>query len=277
MPQFTADDGLRLNYEEDGSGPPLLCLAGLTRNVRDFEPVVDHFATRARVIRLDTRGRGASDFDPDFRNYTVQREGQDALNLLDHLGLDSVPILGTSRGGLIAMLLAITHKNRLSGVFLNDIGPVVDRDGIDFILGYLGQRPPYRDYDDAADRLPADKARDYANVDRATWRRFAERLWIEAPDGLDLRYDPALATAAKAQLDTEESPDLWPLYDALDGLPLAILRGANSDLLSRETVAEMRRRRPDALFAEVADRGHVPFLDEPESLDLIDRFLESLT
>ena len=277
MPGFQTDDGLCLHYEDQGTGIPLLCLAGLTRNGRDFEPVAQHFADKARVLRLDTRGRGASDFDPDHRNYNVLRESEDALGLLDHLGIDKAAILGTSRGGLIAMSLAIGHRDRLLGVFLNDIGPLVEPGGLAHIFGYLGKRPPYKTYDDAADRLGQDMGRWFPNVDRATWRTYAERVWREAPDGLDLRYDPKLRKAVMEQSAGDQMPDLWPLYDALEGIPIAFLRGQNSDLLSEETAAKMRARHPGVLYAEVPDRGHVPFLDEPQSIGLLNRFLEELT
>lgn len=274
---FDAPDGLRLAYADEGAGHPILCLAGLTRNMRDFEPVVERFAGRARIIRMDLRGRGASAFDPDHGNYNPVVEGRDALALLDHLGLARVTILGTSRGGLIALGLGNSHAHRLHGVILNDIGPVIDARGLAVIMGYLGSRPGYASYEDAADRLPGAMAPRFANVPRATWRAYAERLWREAPDGLDLRYDPHLRTAVIEQSATGALPDLWPLFDGLKAMPSALIRGANSDLLSPETAAEMRRRHPEMLYAEVPDRGHVPFLDEPEAVGLIETYLERFT
>ncbi|TCO72807.1 alpha/beta fold hydrolase [Rhodovulum euryhalinum] len=274
MQRFAADDGLWLAYDDQGTGTPLLCLAGLTRNMDDFEPVVEQFADRARIIRLDTRGRGGSDHDPDFMNYNLIREGRDALALLDHLGLARAAILGTSRGGLIAMVLAAGHKDRLIGVCLNDIGPMVDPVGMGYIMSYLGKRPELADYDAAAARLEQTMARRFPGVTRAQWRVYARRLWDEAPDGLALRYDPRLRHAVAEASATGAMPDLWPLFDALAGLPVALIRGANSDILSADTAAEMRRRRPDMIHAEVADRGHVPFLDEPESVAAIAAFLE---
>ncbi|MEX5729862.1 pimeloyl-ACP methyl ester carboxylesterase [Rhodovulum iodosum] len=273
---FRSRDGLRLAYDVAGSGPPLLCLAGLTRNMDDFEPVIEHFADRARIIRLDSRGRGGSDHDPDFMNYSLLCEGRDVLDLLDHLGLAKVAILGTSRGGLIAMTLAVGHKQRLTGVCLNDIGPMIDPAGLGYIMSYLGKRPGYADFDDAADQLVTKMARRFPGVSRETWRTYATRLWDEAPDGLALRYDPNLRHAVAEASATDAMPDLWPLFDALDGLPLAVIRGVNSDILSAETLHEMQRRRPDMIAAEVPDRGHVPFLDEPESLAALSAFLDRL-
>ncbi|MBL3573236.1 alpha/beta hydrolase [Rhodovulum sulfidophilum] len=276
MTRFAADDGRMLAYDDRGRGTPLLCLAGLTRNMDDFEPVLDAFADRARVIRLDTRGRGGSDRDPDFMNYNLIRESRDALNLMDHLGLDRVAILGTSRGGLIAMMLAASHKDRLSGVCLNDIGPLVEPRGMANIMSYLGLPPGYADYDDAAAQL-ALKMRDrFPGVGRDQWRAYARRLWDATPDGLALRYDPALRHAVMEQSATDALPDLWPLFDALDGLPLALIRGAHSDILSPETASEMQRRRPDMIFAEIPDRGHPPFLDEPAAVAAIATLLERI-
>ncbi|SIO54099.1 Pimeloyl-ACP methyl ester carboxylesterase [Rhodovulum sp. ES.010] len=276
MKRFAADDGLRLAYDDRGEGTPLLCLAGLTRNMDDFEPVVERFAERARIIRLDTRGRGGSDHDPDFMNYNLIREGRDALNLLDHLGLARAAILGTSRGGLIAMTLAAGHRDRLSGICLNDIGPMIDPKGMGYIMSYLGRRPGLADHDAAAEKLQAKMAEGFPGVSRAQWRAVSRRCWDEAEDGLALRYDPRLRNAVAEASATGAMPDLWPLFDALKGLPLALIRGANSDILSPGTAAEMRRRRPDMIYAEVADRGHVPFLDEPESVAAIAAFLERL-
>jgi len=273
---FTTSDGIRLAYDVQGEGPPLLCLAGLTRNMDDFEPVLE-FADRAQIIRLDSRGRGASDYDPDFMNYTIPQEGADALALLDHLGIDKAAILGTSRGGLIAMALALIAKERLSGVLLNDIGPEMDPEGLSHIMDYLGRPSAYRSFDDATDKLPKALGTQFPNVSPAQWRVYARRIWTEGERRLQLRYDPKLRDAIEAQSVTGDLPDLWPLFDALDGLPLALLRGENSNLLTRACMEEMQRRRPDMIAAEVRDRGHVPFLDEPESHAVIAKFIEAIS
>jgi pimeloyl-ACP methyl ester carboxylesterase len=274
---FQSADGLRLAYDDQGSGHPILCLAGLTRNMADFETVLDRFGDSARIIRLDSRGRGQSDWDPDYLNYTVPQEAQDALTLLDHLGLDKVTILGTSRGGLIAMGLAAGFPNRLHGVILNDIGPEIAPQGLTHIMGYLGNRPGYLDYEEAASRLPDDMAPAFRNVSHDQWRAYARRLWRQEPDGLDLRYDPRIARSVVEQSAADEAPDLWPLFDALTQLPVGLIRGANSDLLLPETASEMVRRHPGLIFADVPDRGHVPFLDEPEAVGVIQTYLEQMT
>ena len=274
---FTTDDGLRLAYDDAGTGVPLICLAGLTRNMTDFDFVRPHLLKHCRVIRMDYRGRGRSDFDEDYHNYNVLREAHDVIGLMDHLGLKRAAILGTSRGGIISMILAGSHKDRLLGVCLNDIGPLIEPEGLAYIFGYLGVSPKYQNYDEAADGMSEANAKRFPGVSRARWRTHAEHLWRETPEGLALRYDKLLRKIMLEQSASDTMPDMWLLFEALKGVPLALSHGGNSDLLSDATVAEMRRRRPDLLYVKVPDRGHVPFLDEPEALDLIERFLSSLS
>lgn len=277
MPYFKTSDGLSLAYDDVGSGTPLLCLAGLTRNMDDFEPVVDAFRAQARIIRLDSRGRGKSDFDPTFMNYSVLQEAHDVLTLLDVLSLDQVAILGTSRGGLIAMTLAAIAPQRLSGVILNDIGPDIDPEGMSHIMGYLGRPPAFSSLSDAVSKLPAIMAPAFSNISEQQWHAYARRLWTEGASQLELRYDPKLRDALEAQAKLGDMPDLWPLFDAFGDIPVGVLRGENSNILSPGCVAEMQRRRPDMMFASVANRGHVPFLDEPECAQLISSFLRQMT
>ncbi len=272
---FTASDGVRLAYRDAGAGPVFLCLAGLTRNGSDFDFLAPHLPP-LRLIRPDYRGRGASArAAPD--SYTIPREAQDVIELLDHLGIERAAILGTSRGGLIAMTLAATAPRRLSGVVLNDIGPEIAPEGLALIDSYLGRPPPWKTLDEAARArasLPG-----FANVPPARWQAEVRHLFKETPQGLALRYDPALRIAFEAAAQAghdQPPPDLWPLFDALAGLPLGLIRAQNSNILSPETAAEMRRRRPDMQFAQAPDRGHVPFLDEPGSLALINSFLERI-
>ena len=190
------------------------------------------------------------------------------VELMDTLGLEKATIVGTSRGGIIAMLMAATVKDRLAGVVLNDIGPVIEPKGLEIIMGYVGVPPRGQNYDEVAGALMAAQGAAFGDVDLARWRVCAERWFEETGDGVALRYDPKLRDALLAA-EKQGPVDLWPLFDALAGIPLALIRGANSDLLSRETVAEMSRRRPDMAVAEVPNRGHVPFLDEPEAVAVI--------
>jgi len=274
MPRFNTSDGLSLFYEIEGSGLPLLCLSGLTRDCRDFEYVLPHFEG-CQVIRLDYRGRGKSDWATDFTTYNIMREAQDAMELLDHLGLDKAAILGTSRGGLIAMVLAATLKTRLIGVALNDIGPELDPNGLDVIMGYLGIKPKANTLEDAASAR-AHVMRDmFPNVPMTRWMEEVGKFFVQTPDGLDLSYDPKLRDAVEATSHAAV-PDLWPWYEALSDLPLAILRGANSDLLTQACYEDMLKRIPKATGAVIADRAHVPFQNEPEAVALLQAWIAKM-
>jgi pimeloyl-ACP methyl ester carboxylesterase len=269
MARFTSSDGLSLFFTDEGAGLPLLCLSGLTRNGRDFDFVAPHL-NGVRLIRMDYRGRGRSDRGP-IESYQVPVEARDAVALLDHLGVAQAAVLGTSRGGLIAMLLAATAKDRLLGVALNDIGPEIAQAGLDFIAEYLGKPPTLPDHASVAARRAATMT-GFDGVPESRWLEEAERLYDAVPGGLALNYDPGLRQAVLGG-GAQPAPDLWPLFDALEGLPLCALRGENSDLLTSETFSEMARRRPDMIAVTVPGRGHVPFLDEPESLAALQRWL----
>ncbi|WP_371168311.1 alpha/beta fold hydrolase [Aliiroseovarius sp. 2305UL8-7] len=274
MQHFTARDGLTLAYRDEGEGLPILALAGLTRNSDDFSFVAPHLS-RIRLIRMDYRGRGQSDWGP-YQTYTVPQEADDALMLLDHLGIDQAAILGTSRGGLIAMGLAATAKDRLLGACLNDIGPVIDPQGLDFIKGFLGRRPSARFFKDASDaRAQIMEASGFHGVPPERWEAEVRHLYTQTENGLQNRYDPALREAV-LEAGAQPIPDLWPYFDALQGLPLALIHGENSDILTPDTVNEMQRHNPKMRYARVPDRGHVPFLDEPEALEVIHDWLEDM-
>ena len=273
MPRFTTSDGLSLHYSDEGQGLPVLALAGLTRNGSDFDYVAPHLKG-VRLIRLDYRGRGKSDWADDWATYSIPIEARDAVELLDHLAINKAAILGTSRGGLIAMVLAATVKDRLLGIALNDIGPALDTAGLDVIKTYIGQNPVWKTHAEAAAERPAAMA-GFANVPAERWLAEVKKLYVETPDGLTLTYDPKLRDAVLAAA-SELAPDLWPLFDLMQGLPLACIRGANSDLLSRDTLLQMQARRPDMIAATVPDRGHIPFLDEPEALDALTKWLKEM-
>ena len=274
MAFFKTSDGLRIYFEETGSGAALLCLAGLTRNSKDFSYFAPH-ATDVRLITMDYRGRGQSDYDPDYMNYNVLREAHDVVELLDHLGLEKVTILGTSRGGLIAMALAASNPERLAGVVLNDVGPVIEAAGIAKIMDYVGKRPAAKTYDEAAAALKQIMEPQFPEVSLDVWRRQAEIQFEKTDDGLKLRYDEALRKALLEQSASGATPDLWLFFEALRDIPTGVIRGANSDVLGAATVEEMHARHPGLISAEVPDRGHVPFLNEPQSLDIIRKILDA--
>ncbi|KQI67264.1 hydrolase [Loktanella sp. 3ANDIMAR09] len=270
MPFFVAADGTQIYFEEAGTGTPVIALPGLTRNTTDFDHVAPHLD--CRLIRLDYRGRGQSDWAAP-ETYTVPVEASDVLALMDHLSLPKAAFLGTSRGGMIAMFLAATAKDRVLGIALNDIGPEIAKTGLSVIRAYVGQRPTQKTYAEAAAlraTLPG-----FANVPMDRWLAEVRQQYVQTDDGLELRYDPALAGTLGD--GSEPAPNLWLLFDAMVGLPLVMIRGANSDLLTTETFAEMQRRRPDAIVASVPDRAHIPFLDEDVSLEALHRWLGAMT
>ena len=251
----------------------MLCLPGLTRTTRDFDYLMPHIdLNKVRVIRTDYRGRGQSDW-ADHATYSIPQESADVLQLLDHLGIEQAAILGTSRGGLIAMGLALGAKQRLLGACLNDIGPELGTKGLEVIKNYVGKNPTYATHSEMAAAMPG-FMEGFAHVPASRWLEEVAKHYTETPEGLKITYDPKLLDALLAASGIEI--DLWPFFDALDGLPTALIRGANSDLLTAETAAEMRRRRPDMIFAEVPDRAHIPYLDEPESLAAIHEFLSKV-
>lgn len=265
---FTAADGAQIAFDDftvGHGGPVILCLSGLTRDMHDFDYLIRHLHD-VRVIRMDYRGRGKSDWT-GAATYTVPQEAADTLALLDHLGVDRAAIIGSSRGGLIAMYLAAVAKDRLTGICLNDVGPQLRVEGLRNIMAYVGVPPTAETLADVADRLPLNLT-GFANVPQSRWADEAVRHYRQGAGRVELTYDPALRDSF---LDAMKDPGAtaWPLFDACAGLPMALIHGAGSDLLGDDAVAEMRARRPDMIYALVPDRGHIPFLDEAESLAAI--------
>ena len=245
MIPFTTADGTTIAYDDRGTGLPVLCLPGLTRTMGDFAYVMPHLPP-CRLIRMDYRGRGDSGWS-GAATYSVPQEARDAVALLDHLGVAQAAVIGTSRGGLIGMLLAALARDRLLGLCLNDIGPEIERAGLERIKDYVGRNPSSRTHAALAAALPRNMP-GFVNVPDSRWLEEARLHYHQGPEGLTITYDPALRDAFLAAFDGPPA-DLWPLFDACLGLPLATIRGANSDLMSAATLAEMQRRRPDLIAA----------------------------
>lgn len=269
---FKTPDGTKLAFKDEGEGIPVLALAGLTRDCHDFDYMARHLP-HIRLIRMDSRGRGASAWTgPD--TYTVGQETHDALALLDHLGVDKVAVIGSSRGGLLAMVMAIAHKERLLGICFNDVGPVLERSGLERIGTYLGIAPTLHTLEEVAERMPSVMP-GFHGVSDFRWVEEAIRHFVQYDGYVGLNYDPALRVAFEAAM-AAPPVDLWPLFDACADLPLALIRGANSDVLTAATAYAMHQRRPDMHYAEIPNRGHIPFLDEPESLRCIHTWLDAI-
>ena len=273
-----AGDGRRLHFRLWGNaaakGLPLLCLPGLTRNVDDFDAVALDTAARGerRVVAMDYRGRGLSDHDPDWKRYDLMVELDDLQQGLVALGIDRAIFLGTSRGGLITALMAISRPSAIAGAILNDIGPVIEPAGIARIRSYVGKIPLPATLDEGAATLRRLFSEQFPTQDEASWRRFAARTWEAGPDGMRLRYDPNLMRPLAAMAEAP-IPPFWEPVLALKAAPMLVIRGALSVLLSPETAREMIARHGDAEGFEVPDQGHAPLLEEPETLAVIARFV----
>uniref|UniRef100_UPI003BAAFE2F alpha/beta fold hydrolase n=1 Tax=Stappia sp. TaxID=1870903 RepID=UPI003BAAFE2F len=266
---FSASDGARLAYRDEGEGLPLLALAGLTRDGTDFDYLANDLRD-ARLIRLDSRGRGGSEWT-GADTYTVAQEAQDALALLDHLGIQRAAVIGSSRGGLLAMVMVAMQPARVAGICFNDVGPELERSGLERIGAYVGVPPAVQTLEEVADRMPA-AMKGFADVPAMRWAEEAVRHYIERPDGLKLPYDPELRRSFEEAM-AAPAVDLWPLYEACAGMPLALVRGANSDVLSAVTARRMADLCPHLRVANVPGRGHIPFLDEPEARTTIEAWL----
>lgn len=258
-----------------GEGPVLLLMHGLTRNAADFEPLAAHLAGTYRLIVPDQRGRGLSDWDPDPVRYRPDVYAADMLALLDGLGLAEAGVIGTSMGGLIAMVMAAVRPGAVRCLVLNDVGPVIEPAGLARIQGYVGPSAPFADWTEAAARCRANNAEAFPDFGDDDWLAFARRTCIEQADGrVAFAYDPQIAAGVGGSDPATVPPDLWPLWGLLDATPVLVVRGARSDLLARETVAEMGRRHSGVFVqTEVPRVGHAPILDEPAALGPIRQFL----
>ncbi len=277
-------DGLRLHYRDyparDGTGgdrPVVVCLPGLTRNARDFATLAEHLSARWRVICPEMRGRGDSDYSKNSATYTPITYVQDVNLLFDGLGFDRIIIIGTSLGGLMAMILAMIDAKRLAGVVLNDVGPVIDPAGLARIRDYVGQAKSYPTWMHAARDLMEDHGAAFPDFSVEDWLAMAKRVMVLGQNGR-IVYDYDMKIAEPFATAGGEVPvvDMWPAYEALAGRPLLLLRGGLSDLLSPETLAEMAHRIPEAEVVEVPRVGHAPLLDEAEALAGIERLLAKL-
>jgi pimeloyl-ACP methyl ester carboxylesterase len=254
----------------------VLCLAGLTRNGRDFHRLATRLAgaqAGARdVYALDGRGRGYSEHDPDWRRYSLLVEADDALDFMTMTGLVGAAIVGTSRGGLVAMLMAVLRPCALAAIVLNDIGPVVEREGLARIAAWVGRIPLPASWDEAAQIVHELNRRQFPAVPPEVWAE-AGRAWFNEINGLPAPgYDPNLAKAVAAM--DGPVPELWPQFGALARVPVLAIRGQNSDVLSARTLEEMRARHPCLEALTVPGQGHAPFLGEAPTAAIIAAFLE---
>jgi pimeloyl-ACP methyl ester carboxylesterase len=276
---FSAPDGLKLHAIDagprGGARLPLVCLHGLARTVEDFRELIEALASGdapRRVLALDLRGRGLSARDPNPDNYSVPVELGDVLALLDVAGVERAVFVGTSRGGILSMAMGAARPRAVAGAVLNDVGPVIEMAGLLRIKNYVGRMPKPADYAEAAGLLRAAMGNQFPAFEPADWEDYARRTWQETERGLELRYDPALSRALAVLDAGDPLPVLWPQFDALAHAPMMVIRGKYSDLLSPETVAAMRARRPDLAVLEVTGQGHAPVLTDERTIEPIRKF-----
>ncbi|TCT11521.1 pimeloyl-ACP methyl ester carboxylesterase [Tepidamorphus gemmatus] len=277
----SARDGLLLHardYGPTGSDRlPVVCLPGLTRTCRDFHELAVHLSSATgrprRVVTMDFRGRGASGWDRDWRRYAPLVEMEDVLDLLVAARIDRACFVGTSRGGIVAMLLGAARPTAIAAVVLNDVGPEIDGRGLLRIKNMLAATGAPRSWEDAVVGLRAAHAAHFPGIDAEGWEAFARKTYDDR-NGRPVRaFDPKLTRTLEAIDYSQPLPTMWPQFDSLAHVPVMVVRGANSDILSRETVTRMQERRADLDVLEVADAGHAPMLVEPHILSRIAAFV----
>ena len=265
---LTAQDGLRLHVREYGlrTGPalPIVCLPGLARTVADFDglaPALANGPPARRVIAIDSRGRGQSEYDSNADNYNVAVELNDVVTVLTALEIGPAVFVGSSRGGILTMLLAVAHPTAIAGAVLHDIGPLIEPKGLARIKSYVGKLPRPRSYAEGAEILRRLSDAQFPTLTGEQWLAAAQRTWKTEDGELVPTYDVRLSRTL-AEFDIERPlPPLWNEFDALARVPILVIHGANSDILSESTVAAMRARHPTVDAVEVADQGHVPLFD----------------
>jgi pimeloyl-ACP methyl ester carboxylesterase len=276
---YPTSDGLSLYYREYGAGKDVVvCLPGLTRNSKDFHEIATHLATSYRVLCLDLRGRGQSDWDPDWRNYNPAVYINDIWSLVEQLGLDNFIMIGTSLGGILAMIMASQKPDRVRAVILNDVGPQADPVGYARILASFNQQnEEVKDWQDAARQCKQSHHISLPDMADEFWQSHAHKTFREGNDGRPvIEMDPNIGEAIrKGDLSRIAGiqVDPWDTFTSLD-MPCLVLRGELSDILSEEIVERMTQVKPDLKTAVIPNRGHAPLLYEPGSLAAIDGFLE---
>jgi pimeloyl-ACP methyl ester carboxylesterase len=260
----TAQDGLRLHVREYGSRTapalPAVCLPGLARTVGDFDALAPALANVRRVIAIDSRGRGQSEYDRNPENYNVATELGDVVTVLAALGIGEAVFIGSSRGGLLTMLLAVAHPTAIAGALLHDIGPVIEPKGLARIKSYVGKLPQPRSFAEGSEILRRLFSAQFPKLTPEDWLAAAKRTWKTNDGELVLTYDVQLARTL-TEIDIERPlPPMWAEFGALARVPVLVIRGGNSDILSAETVTAMKERHPAMDVIEVPDQGHVPVL-----------------
>lgn len=276
---INATDGLKLYFRTYGkgqAGTPVLCLSGLTRNCRDFHDIALRLSAYRCVVAMDYRGRGRSDYDPNPMNYHPGSYITDALALLDYLKIEKAIVVGTSLGGICAMMLGATAPKRIKAIVLNDIGPKLADGGRDRIAGYVGRDVRFLDLTTAANALKQQFGGAYPGTNDAFWREQADLSFLFDHKAGNFRpnYDLQIAVPI-AQQASQPAPDLWPLFGMLKPFPMLAVRGALSDLLDATTFERMASEKPDIQRVLVPNRGHVPLPQEEPFASALEAFVRA--
>ena len=273
-------DGLRLHYRDypgRADRPPLICIPGLTRNARDYEKLAERLAGEWRVIAVELRGRGESGFAKDPMTYVPLTYLQDLEALVAELKLDRFVAVGTSLGGILTMLMASTHPERIAGAVLNDVGPEIDPAGLGRIRGYVGKSTWHPTWMHAARAVAEANAHVYPNWGITEWLDMAKRTHrLTSAGRIVLDYDMKIAEPFRVP-GNEAGPDMWRAFDGLADKPLLVVRGGTSDILPAAVAERMHREVAGSELLTVPDTGHTPTLDEPEAAAAIDRLLARVT
>ncbi len=275
---IAAPDGLRLHYLDypapGATRLPLVCLPGLARTADDFWRVADAAQDR-RVLALDYRGRGRSDWDKDWRRYDLDVEQADSLAVLSDAGVTEAVFLGTSRGGLHTMRLAMARPALVRAAILNDIGPKIEKDGLLRIKRYVGKLPPLSRLSEAIALMRMTAAPQFAGVGAEEWEIYARQTFVEKDGRVELRYDPALNHTLDGVTGDAEFEEFWEPFAALAKVPILAIRGETSDILSVAVFDEMARRAPRLERHTAPGQGHAPLLLDRPTLDRITKFLDA--
>lgn len=277
---WSSRDGLKLHYRDYPGGadrPPLLCIPGLTRNARDFENLARRLAGEWRVICVELRGRGDSAYAKDSATYNPAQYADDLAMLFAEAGIERFVAIGTSLGGLLTMILAMTGPQRIAAAVINDVGPVIEVAGLERIRGYVGQGRSFPTWMHAARALEETQSATFPDFKIADWLAMAKRVMTFSGNGrIVFDYDMKIAEPFAAA-GAVQAANLWPGLEALRDRPVLFVRGALSDLLSDATLKQMTERLPEAMAVTVPRVGHAPTLDEPEAQAAILQLLASVT
>jgi pimeloyl-ACP methyl ester carboxylesterase len=270
--RFSTRDGLSLYYR-DFAGPdgqtPVLCLSGTTGNSKQYLELATRLSADRRVLCMDWRGHGQSDYDPDWEHYSYFVDRDDVLDLLSYEGLDRVVIIGTSLGGIVTMHIALERPDAIAGVVMNDVGPVIGAGGRKRLHDNMGKPMAFDSIEEAA-AAQKERAERGITLTDAEWLERTKRIYKLRDGKIVPDMDPVYGKVFRAR---KRPPDWWDSWGAMKDKPVLIVRGAMSDILDEEVLAEMAKRKPDMCKAIVPGRGHCPSLSEPEAVSAIDAFL----